>query len=138
LGRRVACRPGGDVVPGTGNRNALRHGATSEAVVVPLAQKHARRLLRQRGVRAADLSAIGRALLANWSRAAAALHLLDAHAAREGWLDEDGEPRGFTKLYVSMLNSERLALRAMEAHLRAAAPKDDLASYLTENYGDAS
>src|SRR5579864_2095652 len=99
-----------------GNVLALRHGARSERVLQPAAQRHARRLLRQRGLRASDLSAPGQALLRNWARAAAALELLDAHAEREGWLDEKGEPRGFTKLYVSMLNSERLAIRAMEEH----------------------
>jgi hypothetical protein len=94
------------------------HGAQSQRIVQPLAQRHARRLLRQRGVRAADLSAIGRALLHNWSRAAAALSLMDEYAEREGWLGSDGAPQPFAKFYVSMLNAERHALRAMEDHLQ--------------------
>ena len=94
------------------------HGAHSERVVAPLAQAHARRLLRQRGLRAGDLSAVGHGLLRNWSRAAAALELLDRHAAEVGLLDGDGEPRGFTRLYVQLLNSERHALRALEQHVQ--------------------
>ena len=44
---------------------------------------------------------------------------MDTFAAEHGWLDEQGEPRGFAKLYVSMLNAERLAIGKLEAHLRA-------------------
>jgi hypothetical protein len=102
-----------------GNDTALTHGAYSPRVVQPLAKRQARRLLRQRGVRAVDLSPIGRALLHNWSRAAATLQLLDDYAAEHGWLDDEGEPRAFARLYVAMLTAERLALRAMEDHLRA-------------------
>jgi hypothetical protein len=72
--------------------------------------------------------------LHNWSRAAAGLALLDAHAAEHGLLDKDGEPRGFTRLYVQLLNAERSALRAMESHLhaRARAPQDELHDLFAE------
>jgi hypothetical protein len=120
----------------SGNLSAPRHGARSERVVQPLAQKHARRLLRQRGIGAADLSPVGRALLQNWSRAAAGLALLDAHAAEHGLLDDDGEPRGFTRLYVQLLNAERSALRAMEDHLHAREPHSQLADIIHDIYGD--
>jgi len=100
-----------------GNANALRHGARSARVVQPLAQRHSRRLLRQRGLGASDLSAIGRGLLHNWARAAAALELLEEHAATVGLLDSDGNPRSFTSLYTRLLESERKALRDMEPHL---------------------
>ena len=106
-------------MPGHGNANALRHGARSERVIRPLATRHARRLLRQRGLGATDLSAIGRGLLHNWARAAAALELLEEHAATVGLLDDDGNPRSFTGLYTRLLESERKALRDMESHLHA-------------------
>jgi hypothetical protein len=101
-----------------GNEAALRHGATSERQITRRATVEKRRLLRQIGLRQNDLESLGRALLANWARAAAALGLLDDYAAREGWLDADGNPRGFARLYVSLLNSERLALRGLSEYLR--------------------
>ncbi|MEP6977620.1 MAG: hypothetical protein ABI948_06165 [Thermoleophilia bacterium] len=55
----------------------------------------------------------------NWSRAAAALALMDEYAAEHGWLDGKGNPRGFARLYVSMLNAERLALARLDEHFRA-------------------
>ncbi|MFL5961015.1 MAG: hypothetical protein ACJ75G_12220 [Gaiellaceae bacterium] len=90
--------------------------------------------MRQIGLRAADLDSVGRALLTNWSRAAAALSLMDEYAARRGWLDDEGQPRGFARLYVSMLNSERLALRAFSEHLRERKvdPHEQLQAYLRE------
>lgn len=96
----------------------LRHGATSERQIVRRATVEKRRVLRQCGMREADLESLGRALLQNWARAAAALHLMDEYAQRVGWLDAEGNPRGFARLYVSMLNAERLALRALEGYLR--------------------
>jgi hypothetical protein len=102
-----------------GNAAALTHGATSERQIVHRGTVEKRKLLRQIGLRQDDLESVGRALLTNWSRAAAALHLMDDYAAREGWLDRDGQPRGFARLYVSLLNSERLALKALSDHLRA-------------------
>jgi len=95
------------------------HGATRERQIVRRATVEKRRLLRQIGLRQDDLESIGRALLQNWARAAAALHLMDDYAEREGWLDAGGTPRPFTRLYVTILNSERLALRALEDHLRS-------------------
>jgi hypothetical protein len=57
---------------------------------------------------------------------------MDEFAAREGWLDGDGNPRGFARLYVSMLTAERLALRALQDHLRVrvADPVAELHAYL--------
>jgi hypothetical protein len=100
------------------NLNALRHGATSELQIGRRSTVEKRRLLRQIGLRAADLDSVGRALLTNWSRAAAALSLMDEYAEREGWLDDEGNVRGFGRLYVSCLNAERLSLRALGEHLR--------------------
>jgi len=121
-----------------GNTLSLRHGATSERQIGRRAVVEKRRLLRQLGLRQGDLGSVGRALLLNWSRAAGALHLMDAYAEREGWLDGDGNPRGFARLYVSMLNTERLALKALSEHLRTreADPFDTLDAYLSTTYGD--
>ncbi len=101
------------------NTNAVTHAATSPRLIGRAAANQKRRLLRQNGLRKSDLDALGRALLTNWSRAAAALALMDAYASEHGWLDEKGEPRGFARLYVSMLNAERLAIGKLETHLRA-------------------
>jgi hypothetical protein len=87
--------------------------------IVRRATVEKRRLLRQIGLRQRELESVGQALLGNWARAAAVLHLLDEYAASAGWLDEAGDPRGFTRLYVSMLNAERLALGKLADHLRA-------------------
>lgn len=121
-----------------GNTAAVRHGAYSERQIAPRATNQKRRFLRQNGLRLADLNPLGRAMLTNWSRAAVALALMDEFAAADGWLDEEGNPRGFAKLYVSMLNSERLALRALEGHLRDRErdPVRALGAYLEANYSD--
>jgi len=103
-----------------GNTVSLVHGATSDRALVKQSTVEKRRLLRQIGLRQEDLESVGRALLQNWARAAAALSLMDDYAQTVGWLDGEGNPRGFTRLYVSMLNSERLALRDLEKHIRAA------------------
>jgi len=57
---------------------------------------------------------------------------MDTFAAEHGWLDEQGEPRGFAKLYVSMLNAERLAIGKLEGHLRARStdPQAALATWI--------
>jgi hypothetical protein len=111
------------------------HGAQTPARVEPLAQQNARRLLRRRGIRATDLSPIGRAMLRNWSRAAAALELLDRHAAEVGLLDGDGVPHAFTGLYVKLLNSERHALVRLHEHVRQDAGRDDLAEFIEARFG---
>ena len=102
-----------------GNELALVHGAYSERRVTKRSTMEKRRLLRQLGMRHEDLESVGRALLQNWARAAAALALMDDYAETHGWLTEDGDARGFAKLYVSMLNAERLALRDLERHIAA-------------------
>jgi hypothetical protein len=44
---------------------------------------------------------------------------MDSYAAEHGWLKPDGKLRGFARLYVSMLNAERLALAYLRHHVRA-------------------
>jgi hypothetical protein len=108
------------------------HGAHSAARVSPFAAAQRRRLLRQTGLRASDLTPLGRAQLVNWSRAAAALHMLDMHAAEHGWLTDNGDPKGFTRFYIAMLNAERHALKALQAHLRPTVERDPLGAVLAE------
>jgi hypothetical protein len=95
-----------------------------------------RRLLRRIGLLQRDLDSLGRAYLANRARAAAALHLMDEHAQEHGWLKPDGEPRGFARLYVAMLNSERLALGKPHDHLHAKRSRSALDTYLGSEYED--
>jgi hypothetical protein len=78
-----------------------------------------RRLLRQVGLRAADLDGLGLALLDNWARAQAKVELMDSWAAEHGWLDEDGNEPGFVRTYFAALNSARLSLGRLEEHLKA-------------------
>jgi hypothetical protein len=120
-----------------GNLNGASHGGYSRTLVRSRATVEKRRLLRQIGLRQDDLASVGRALLQNWARAAAALSLMDDYAEANGWLDADGEPRGFARLYVSILNSERLALRDLERHIRADRhdASEMLRRYIEEKHG---
>jgi hypothetical protein len=111
----------------------VTHGATSDRQIVRRATVEKRRVLRQIGLRQDELESLGRALLQNWARCAAALYLMDRYAEEHGWLDEEGNPRGFARLYVSMLNAERLALGKLGDYLRArprADPFDELNRHL--------
>jgi hypothetical protein len=115
-----------------GNEVALRHGARSERQIGPRATREKRRILRQIGLRLSELDGVGEALVHNWARASAALALMDEFAAEKGWLTPSGQPKGFARLYVSMLNSERLALKAMQEHIRVRMrdPTRELHEYL--------
>lgn len=98
---------------------ALKHGASSELQLKRVGTIQKRRLLRQVGLRQSDLSGIGYALLDNWARAQSKVELLDSYAAEHGFLDEDGAPREFVRVYFTALNSARLALTKLEEYLRA-------------------
>jgi len=87
------------------------HGARSETAVYPLALRQKRSLLRRNGLRLSDLDGVGVALLDNWSRAHSKVLLLDDFFAREGLLDENGEPRGATKFYSFDSESSKSARR---------------------------
>ena len=69
-----------------------------------------------------------------WARAAGALSLLDEYAVREGWLDEKGNPRGFARLYVSLLGAERRALHDLREYLRERSDDDPLATIEAEGW----
>jgi hypothetical protein len=101
-------------------RRAARttHGATSEAQVRPLARNHRRRVMRQIGLRAADVDPIGRAHLESYVRLAAKVDLIDRYIEEHGMILPSGEPQPVMRLYVSLQNAARLALQRLEAHLR--------------------
>jgi hypothetical protein len=101
------------------NLVALRHGATSERQVSPVARNHKRRFLRQIGTRVSDLDPIGRAYLDQASRLAAKVELIDRYVDEQGLIRPDGEPQPVMRLYVSLQNSLRLALARLEQHLRS-------------------
>lgn len=116
-----------------GNQLAVTHGATSERHVRPLARNHRRRLLRQIGLRGSDLDGLGRAYLDNYCRAAAKIELIDRYLADRGLLDGDGNVPGCMKLYVSLLNSCRLALSKLEDHLRHRGDEPSIVAVLQGN-----
>jgi hypothetical protein len=101
-----------------GNLLALRHGADSERVVTPRATTAKRRLLRQVGLRAADLDGIGRALLDNWARSQAKVELMDEWYAINGFLDGKGVPHSSAKTYWTALNSAQRAISRFADHVR--------------------
>jgi hypothetical protein len=122
---------------GAGNEVALRHGATSERRVRPLAQTHRRRVLRQLRLRSSDVDPIGRGYLDAYARLVAKLDLIDRYVAEHGLLRADGEPQPALRLYVTLVNSARLALARLEEHVRAGGDVGALAA-LAERYGDGS
>lgn len=101
-----------------GNTAAMRHGAASERQIRPIAANHRRRVLRQLRLRAGDLDSIARGYLDLYCRTSAKIELLDRYFDEKGLLDGRGNPRGATKFYTSLVNSSRLALKALEGHLR--------------------
>ena len=66
------------------------------------------------------LDPIGRAYLDQFCRLTAKVDLIDAYVAEHGLLHEDGEPQPALKLYGTLMNSARLALYRLEAHLEQA------------------
>jgi hypothetical protein len=104
--------------PKPGNMRALTHGASSERVVRRVATTQKRRLLRQIGLRVADLDGVGLAFLDSWARAQAKVELLDSHFDRVGFLDRRGKPRAAVAVYFTALNSARLAADRFTKHLR--------------------
>lgn len=102
----------------SGNSAARKHGANSPAQIVRVARGQKRRLLRQIGLRAADLDGVALALLDNWSRAQSKVELLDRWLAEHGVVQEDGEPTPPMKIYFTALNCSRLAATRLAEHLR--------------------
>lgn len=85
------------------------------------------------------MDGVGLALLDNWSRSQAKVHLLDEFFDSRGFLDDEGEPRGAVRVYFSALNSARLAATRLSEHLKARGVRGEtLEDYLTENYSNGS
>lgn len=103
---------------GPGNGRAVTHGIHSERVVRPVATVQKRRLLRQIGLRQADLDAVGLGYLDLWSRAQSKIELLDADYAARGFLDRRGNVRPSARFYFQALNVARSNLDALVRHLR--------------------
>lgn len=97
------------------------HGARSEPTVKRQATTIRRRILRQIGLSAADLSGLGMARLDTYARAQAKVELMDAWQAAHGpgWLDATGKGPGYQDKYFAALNASRLALDKLEDYLRA-------------------
>ena len=94
--------------------------------------------LRELGIVENDLDAIGKLKLRNWQRADAPLRQAEEYAREHGFFDQDGKPHGFMALYVSLVNAERRALDALEAHLleRRRQKGEALRAHVADRYGD--
>jgi hypothetical protein len=117
-----------------GHELSTTHGATSERRIRPLARNHRRRVLRQLGLRAADVDAIGRAYLEHYCRLTAKVVLIDRYLDEVGLLDEAGEPRPCMRLYVQLHRAAVSALGRLERHLTITGndPFDALYAHLAE------
>jgi len=118
-----------------GNQNAIKHGATTDVQIRPLARVQRRRVLRQLRLSPRDLDAIGRGYLDQYVRLVSKVDLLDTYLAQHGLLRADGEPQPCLRLYTSLANSARLALTRLEDHLRKRHADDTLEAYVHETYG---
>lgn len=120
-----------------GNTLQETHGVGIEARVVPLARNHRRRVLRQIGLRASEVDPIGRAHLDAFTRSHSKIELIDRWVEEHGLIRADGSLQPCMSLYVSLTNSARSSLKALEAHLRARGgdPVARLDGYIRENYG---
>jgi hypothetical protein len=100
------------------NLAALKHGATAERQIRPVAANHRRRVLRQLRLSPRDLDPIGKGYLDIYCRTMAKLQLLDVYFLQQGLLKADGEPQAATRFYISLANSARHTLARLEGHLR--------------------
>jgi hypothetical protein len=124
--------------PEQNNTRAVSHGARSERLVKPVATVQKRRLLRQIGLRQAQIDGIGLAYLDNWARAQAKVEVMDAYFAERGFLDGRGKPRPATAIYFTALNAARRAAERFAGHLKqhGVDPSAALAGYLERTYGN--
>jgi hypothetical protein len=99
------------------NTAAMRHGATSERRIGPLARNHKRRVLRQIGLRASEIDPIGKAYLEHYTRLTAKVVLIDRYLDEVGVLDEHGSPRPCMNLYTRLHGAAVQALARLERHL---------------------
>ena len=114
---------------GPGNQAAVTHAATAESRIRPVARLHRRRLMRQLGLRAREMDPLAKGYLDLYVRTQSKVALADEYLAEHGLLDAEGKPRPVLSVYTSWVNSSRLALSRLEAHLgtREANPAEALA-----------
>lgn len=117
-----------------GNVSALRHGATSQRQIRPVARALRRRFLRQNRLRAGDLSGIQRGYLDSWAQCQAKVELIDRYLDQRGLIREDGELQPVMKLYVSLVNSARLSLGKLEASMLQRERGGKLADFVDAEY----
>jgi hypothetical protein len=120
-----------------GNQLARTHGGHSEVAVRRASTAQKRAFLKARGLRLADLDAVGVALLDAWARGQAKVVTIDAwFDANGGILDQDGTPKPAAQFYFLAYNSTQRALAKLEAHLAARHPsRTPLEDYL-EGYAE--
>lgn len=96
------------------------HGAHSPRKIRPVARAQRRAFLRRNGLQARDLDAIAFARLDAWATIRAKRVLIDRWLDEKapGLVDPGGNVPGCMALYVSLANSERLALDKLEAHVQ--------------------
>lgn len=61
---------------------------------------------------------------------------MDAWSEEHGYLSPDGNSPGFVREYFAAINTARLTLKALAAHLKDRQPSDELADYVRERYGN--
>ena len=120
-----------------GNAAAVKHGTSAKSQIRPVARLHRRRLMRQLGLRASELDPIARAYLDLFVRTQSKVSLADEYLAQHGLLDAEGKPRPVLSVYTSWVNSSRLALGRLEAHLATTThdPRAALSNYIDSTYG---
>ena len=94
---------------------ALKHGAQSGAVLVPLSRNVKQSLLKRMGMRQAELSWAGRETLDLYARNKAKLIALDRYFEVSPLLAADGTPNGAVKVYWLAYNAAVRTLSELRA-----------------------
>jgi len=102
------------------NTLSLKHGASSERQIRPVAGNHRRLVLRQIGLRASEIDPTGKAYLEHYCRLTAKFVLIDSYLDELGPLDADGAPRPCMRLYAELHRAALQALGRLE-HLSTVA-----------------
>jgi hypothetical protein len=115
------------------------HGVSSEREIRPLARNYRRRVLRQFGVRASDLSPVAKAYIDQIVRLRTKIDLIDAYLAEHGMIRPDGNAQPVLRLYGTLENSLRLAVNRLEENLRVRKrdPRAELDAYLAAGPDEA-
>lgn len=116
---------------------AFKHGLRSERKIRPLARNKKRAFLRRNRLLASALDGPTLAHLNRWARLEAMADLASRFLDERGLMREDGEVEPLVRFVISVENSGRLAMRELQASLRAHGQGDEtsLEDYLRERYG---